>query len=59
MNAGADHTTALANGLQRQRHKRTNDGEDNRGVERFVALLRGVQAFDLARLRDGPLESAP
>ena len=29
------------------------------GVERFIALLRDVQAFDLARLRDGPLEPAP
>jgi creatinine amidohydrolase len=29
------------------------------GVERFIALLRDVQAFDLARLASGPLEPAP
>ena len=29
------------------------------GVERFIALLRDVQAFDLARLVDGPLEATP
>ena len=29
------------------------------GVERFIALLRDVQAFDLSRLRSGPLESTP
>ena len=29
------------------------------GVERFVALMRDVQAFDLARLAGGPLEGAP
>jgi creatinine amidohydrolase len=29
------------------------------GVERFIALLRDVQAFDLTRLRPGPLEAAP
>ena len=28
------------------------------GVERFIALLRDVQAFDLARLLEGPLETA-
>ena len=29
------------------------------GVERFVALLRDVEAFDLARLAPGPLGAAP
>ncbi len=29
------------------------------GVERFVALMRDVQAFDLARLADGPLAPTP
>ncbi len=29
------------------------------GVGRFIALLRDIQAFDLSRLRDGPLEPAP
>jgi len=29
------------------------------GVERFIALLRDVQAFDLARLRPGPLGRRP
>ncbi len=29
------------------------------GVARFIALLRDVQAFDLARLSAGPLEGAP
>ena len=29
------------------------------GVERFIALLRDVHAFDLARLADGPLEVSP
>jgi len=29
------------------------------GVERFIALMRDVHAFDLSRLADGPLESCP
>jgi len=29
------------------------------GVERFIALLRDVHAFDLARLAGGPMEPAP
>ncbi len=29
------------------------------GVERFIALLRDVHAFELARLADGPLEAHP
>ena len=29
------------------------------GVERFIALLRDVRAFDLSRLRAGPLDAAP
>jgi len=29
------------------------------GVERFIALMRDVHAFDLSRLADGPLESFP
>ena len=29
------------------------------GVERFVALLRDVEAFDLSRLASGPLGMAP
>ncbi len=29
------------------------------GVERFLALMRDVHAFDLAALRDGPLEASP
>jgi creatinine amidohydrolase len=57
--AASDLDAAGAVGEADKASAEKGDAAIAHGVERFIALLRDVHAFDLARLLDGPLEAAP